>query len=233
MRLQKYLASQGIASRRKCEEYITMGLVRVNGETVVELGTKVDPDVDKVEVEDKVIAQEKANYVYLLLNKPEGYITSLKQNDSSSPLVVDLIPEKYGRVVPVGRLDKESTGLLLMTNDGELTFKLTHPSYNKEKEYQVTTRDEVNEGVLKRFRQGLKIENQLTREAKCKLISENIFTITLKEGRNRQIRKMVKKVGNEVVSLHRIRLKDLVLKGLKPGEYRELTELEIKKLKED
>lgn len=233
IRLQKYLANQGVASRRKCEEYIQKGLVKVNDKIVTELGTKIDPEADKIELEDKAVAKEKANYVYLLLNKPKGYITSLKQSDSNSPLVIDLIPKKYGRVVPAGRLDKDSTGLLLLTNDGELTFKLTHPSYSKEKEYLVTTRKKLTEGVLDKFRKGLKIDNYLTRPAVCKLISETKFSIILKEGRNRQIRKMVQKAGNSVIRLHRFRLKDLVLGDLKYGEFRELTNEEVENLKKD
>ena len=136
VRLQKYLANKGVASRRKCEEFITDGLVKVNGEVVTKLGTKVDPEKDVVEINEQQISNIKADYIYIMLNKPKGYITSLKQTDSSSPLVTDLLSITE-RIYPVGRLDKDSSGLLLLTNDGDFAYKLLHPSFEKEKEYGI------------------------------------------------------------------------------------------------
>lgn len=229
VRLQKYLANQGIASRRKCEEYISQGIVKVNGEVVTELGTKIDPDVDRVEVDENTVEQEKESYVYIMLNKPRGYITSLKQSDSNSPLVVDLV-KGHGRIYPVGRLDKDSSGLLILTNDGELTYRLMHPSFEKEKEYHVTARDPIPESVIERFRKGVKIDGRVTAKAKVKRISGRKISLVLTEGRNRQIRKMFTRVGNEVEFLHRVRVKNLELGDLKVGSYRLLTEEEVKSL---
>ncbi len=230
VRLQKYLASKGYGSRRKCEKFISDGIVKVNG-TIAELGCKVDPEVDKVEIEEQVVELEKAELIYIMLNKPKGYITSLKQEDSDSPLVTELV-EGFGRIYPVGRLDKESSGLLLLTNDGEFAFRLTHPSFNKEKEYLVTTSDPFPKSAVDKFSKGINIEGQRTIPAKTKKIGENSFSIVLREGRNRQIRKMVQKVGNSVVTLDRVRVKDLMLGNLKRGEYRLLSTDEVKRLME-
>lgn len=231
IRLQKHLAALGLASRRKCEEFITAGHIKVNGTVVTELGFKVDPEKDLVEYDSQQIGKEKEAFVYLLLNKPAGYITSLKQADSKSPLVVDLI-KGYPRVYPVGRLDKDSTGLLLLTNDGDLAFKLTHPSYNKEKEYLVTAKEPYSMASLEKFRKGMTIEGVKLNPAKIRLLEDNVASFIITEGRNRQIRKMVQKVGNEVVALQRIRLKNLLLGNLHVGQYRELTADEIADLKE-
>ncbi|MBN1970909.1 MAG: rRNA pseudouridine synthase [Candidatus Delongbacteria bacterium] len=231
MRLQKYLASKGYGSRRKCEEFIGQGIVKVNGETAT-LGMSIDPEIDKVEIQSEVVEKEKSEYIYIMLNKPVGYITSLKQEDSDCPLVVDLV-KGFGRIYPVGRLDKESSGLIILTNDGEFAFKLTHPSFEKEKEYLVETRDPIALSSIDKFRKGIKIEGKMTYPAKAKRLSPNTFTIVLSEGRNRQIRKMVQKVGNEVVSLKRIRIKDLKLGDLEIGKYRLLSTREVESLIRD
>lgn len=225
VRLQKYLASLGYGSRRKCEEFISAGIVKVNGE-IAELGTKVNPNIDKVEIEEQVVKDERSTYVYIMLNKPRGYITSLKQSDSNSPLVTDLI-NGFGRVYPVGRLDKDSSGLLLLTNDGDFAFKLTHPSFNKEKEYIVTTKDLFPNSGVEKFKKGINIDGRKTFPASCRKTGSNSFSITLKEGRNRQIRKMVQKIGNSVDTLHRVRVKNLKLGDLKSGSFRELTKKEV------
>lgn len=232
IRLQKYLADKGIASRRKCEEFISDGLVKVNGETVNQLGTKIDPEKDKVEVNESKVEAVKSEYIYIMLNKPAGYITSLKQTDSSSPLVTDLLKKIKARVYPVGRLDKDSSGLLLMTNDGDFAYKLMHPSFEKEKEYIVTTEETVTRTMIERFQKGIMIEGKKTSPAKVKRIELTKISIVLSEGRNRQIRKMLQKVGNTVVSLQRIRINDLTLGNLKEGEYRFLTKSEVKSLME-
>nr|HXK50469.1 pseudouridine synthase [Clostridiales bacterium] len=228
--LQKYMADKGIASRRKCEEFITDGLVRVNGKVVTELGTKVDPDKDAVEVNESKVEAVKADYIYIMLNKPAGYITSLKQADSSSPLVTDLLKKVKDRVYPVGRLDKDSSGLLLLTNDGDFAYKLMHPSFEKEKEYIVTTEQTVTRTMIERFQKGIIIEGRKTYPAKVKRIELTKISIVIKEGRNRQIRKMLQKVGNTVISLQRVRINNLILGKLKEGEYRFLTKSEVNDL---
>ena len=232
VRLQKYLASKGVASRRKSEEYIANGLVKVNGEVVTVPGVKVDPDTDKVEVNNEAISEEKAKYVYIMLNKPRGYITSLKQDDSSSPLVVDLV-KGFGRIYPVGRLDKDSSGLLLLTNDGDFAYKLTHPSFEKEKEYIVSANERISSVGIDKFKKGVKIDGVMTAPAKVRRIDDFTISMTIIEGRNRQIRKMMQKVGNSVKTLHRIRVKNLLLGNLKNGSFRELTAEEVLKLKNE
>ncbi|MBN2789468.1 MAG: rRNA pseudouridine synthase [Candidatus Delongbacteria bacterium] len=233
VRLQKYLASKGVASRRKCEEFISDGLVKVNGEVVTQLGTKVDPETDIIEFNEEKIEAIKADYIYLMINKPKGYITSLKQTDSDSPLVTDLLKDIKERVYPVGRLDKDSSGLLLLTNDGDLTYKLMHPSFEKEKEYIVTTEETVTKRMIERFEKGITIEGYKTQPAKVKRLQLTKISMVIKEGRNRQIRKMISKVGNNVLELKRVRVNNLRLGGLKEGEYRNLTKCEIKDLMSD
>ncbi|NOR44099.1 MAG: pseudouridine synthase [Candidatus Delongbacteria bacterium] len=226
VRLQKYLANQGVASRRKCEEFITDGLIKVNGEVVTQMGTKVDPDKDTVEINEQQISNIKAEYIYILLNKPKGYITSLKQTDSSSPIVTDLVAIKE-RIYPVGRLDKDSSGLLLLTNDGDFAYKLMHPSFEKEKEYIVVTEETVTKRMMDRFEKGITIEGYKTQPAKVKRIELTKVSLVIKEGRNRQIRKMLSKVGNNVLNLRRVRVNNLRLGGLKEGEFRYLTKGEV------
>ena len=230
IRLQKYMANMGIASRRKSETFISQGLVKVNGEVVVEQGFKIDPDVDVVEFDNAEIKKVVDNYVYLMVNKPKNYITSLKQTDSSSPLVIDLIKKDYGRIYPVGRLDKDSSGLILLTNDGNFAYKLTHPSFNKEKEYIVTTERQITNSNIIKFEKGVSIDGVKTNPAKVELINNFKVSITLTEGRNRQIRKMIQKVGNSVKNLQRVRINRLEIGNLKLGEFRELTLDEVKDL---
>ncbi len=231
VRLQKYLANKGVASRRKCEEFITDGLVKINGEVVTKLGTKIDPEKDVVEINEQKISNIKADYIYIMLNKPKGYITSLKQTDSNSPLVTDLLSITE-RVYPVGRLDKDSSGLLLMTNDGDFAYKLMHPSFEKEKEYIVVTEETVTKRMMDRFEKGITIEGYKTQPARVKRIELTKVSLVIKEGRNRQIRKMLSKVGNNVLNLKRVRVNNLRLGGLKEGEFRYLTKSEVKNLME-
>ncbi len=233
IRLQKYMANMGIASRRKSETFITQGLVKVNGKIVTEQGLKIDPDIDIVEFDNLEIKKVTDNYVYLMVNKPKNYITSLKQTDSSSPLVVDLIKNSkkdYGRIYPVGRLDKDSSGLILLTNDGNFAYKLTHPSFNKEKEYEVTTERQITNSNIVKFEKGVTIDGVKTAPAKVSLINNFKVSITLTEGRNRQIRKMIQKVGNSVKNLQRVRINRLRIGELKLGEFRELTGEEVRDL---
>ena len=227
MRLQKYLAHAGLCSRRKAEEYILAGRIKINGIITSELGTKVDPS-DSVFFDDKPVLLSRENpKIYLALNKPEGYVTSCSQKKAK--IVMDLI-DIDERIYPVGRLDKDSKGLLLLTNDGELHNKLSHPSFDHEKEYIVTTVDPVSDGALKSMAGGVMIDGVKTRKAMVKRISDKQFCIVLKEGRNRQIRKMVQKTGNEVDTLLRIRIANIHLGKLKEGAWRHLTQAEIRKL---
>ncbi|MCK4766824.1 MAG: rRNA pseudouridine synthase [Desulfobacula sp.] len=228
MRLQKYLAHAGICSRRKAEEHILNGRVKVNHQIVTELGTKIDPEKDKVFFNGQpVILKQKSSKIYIALNKPEGYVTSCSQQKTK--IILDLI-DIDERVYPVGRLDKNSKGLVLLINDGDLHNKLSHPSFNHEKEYIVTTIHPVSETALKNMAQGMVIDKVKTRKANVKRISKNKFNIILKQGRNRQIRKMVGKTGNKVDVLKRIRMANINLENLKEGKWRYLTSKEIKQL---
>jgi len=226
MRLQKFLSEAGICSRRKGEEYIREGLVRVNSRVVTELGTKVDPEKDSVEFDGKVIAL-KSEPIYIALNKPKGYVTSCSH--PGEKIVLDLI-DIPGRVYPIGRLDKDSTGLLILTNDGSLHHRLSHPSFDHEKEYDVTVSRPITDGSLRNIARGLPMMGSKTRPARIQRISSRRFRIILKEGRNRQIRRMVRKVGNHVTRLRRIRVSKIKLEKLAEGAWRNLTEKEKKEL---
>ena len=226
VRLQKFLSSAGVCSRRQGEEYIKKGYVKVNGEVVIELGTKVDPTRDQIEI-DRELIKEAQNRVYIVLNKPEGYVTSCKQPEDK--IVLDLIdiPE---RIFPVGRLDKASTGLLILTNDGLLHHRISHPSHDHEKEYEVVLAKPIPNGALKKMEKGLPMMSTKTRSAKIEKISPTRFRIVLREGKNKQIRRMVRKVGNRVIRLKRIRISNIRLATLAEGQWRYLTEKEKKGL---
>jgi len=226
LRLQKFLSSAGYCSRRKGEVHIQAGKVRVNGEVVTALGTKVDPEKDRVEVNGQLLTV-KQTPLYIALNKPPSYVTTCDQKNEK--IVVDLvdIPE---RVYPVGRLDKDSTGLLLMTNDGNLHHHLLHPSFDHEKEYVVTVAAPISNRGITTLEKGVTILGEKTRPAMIKRISDKRFIIQLKEGKNRQIRRMVKKIGNRVTALKRIRVANIKLGDLPEGAWRHLTEKEIEQL---
>lgn len=224
-RLQKILSAQGICSRRKAEEYIEQGLVTVNGEVAI-LGQKADPEIDTIEVDGKVLSDRK-EMLYYLMNKPTGIITSNVDNpDHPDRTVRDLLPkELQGKIYPVGRLDKETSGLLLFTNDGVLAYRLTHPSFDHEKEYEVVSNEEVKEGQLEKMRKGIMIKDEKTKPAIIVKTNDTTFTITLTEGKNRQIRRMCQKVGIPLISLRRTRITTLH-PPLKKGEFRALTTAE-------
>lgn len=222
MRLQKFLSRAGICSRRKGEEYIKAGWVKVNGKIVSELGVKVDPDKDVVEVDSDAIRSDTAP-IYIALNKPAGYVSSCHQQNEK--IVLDLL-DITERVYPIGRLDKDSTGLLLLTNDGHLHHRLSHPSFNHEKAYEVTVAKPLPEGALRKLADGLPMMGSRTRPARVKRISARRFRIILQEGKNRQIRRMVRKVGNQVVDLKRIRIANIELGSLPLGRWRHLTKKE-------
>jgi len=225
-RLQKFLSAAGVCSRRKGEELIVAGKVAVNGETVVELGTKIDPDQDRVEVDGKTI-QPVHTLIYIVLNKPEDYVTSCSH--PGEKVVVDLV-DISERVYPVGRLDKDSTGLLLLTNDGRMHHRLAHPSFDHEKEYDVTVARPISNGALKKMSDGLPLMGTKTRPARITRISPRRFRMVLQEGKNRQIRRMVRKVGNEVTRLQRKRFAGIKLGNLPPGKWRHLSPSEKKSL---
>jgi pseudouridine synthase len=226
MRLQKFISRAGYCSRRHAEELILNGKVTVNGQIITQLGTKVDPEKDKVTVEGTTISTEE-NLVYIALNKPKGYVTSCSHPGEKIVLELVNIPQ---RIYPVGRLDKDSTGLLLLTNDGKLHLKLTHPSFDHEKEYLVTVAQPIPRGALHSLEKGLTILGTKTRPARVKRITDTRFKIILQEGRNRQIRRMVQKVGNQVIHLKRIRIANIRLGKLPEGKWRHLDENEKKQL---
>jgi 23S rRNA pseudouridine2605 synthase/23S rRNA pseudouridine2604 synthase len=226
IRLQKFLSEAGVCSRRKGEEYIKAGRVAVNGQIVRTLGTKVTPGVDRVEFDGRTVVQA-ADSIYIALNKPEGYVTSCSH--PGEKVVVDLLDTEQ-RVVPVGRLDKDSTGLLLLTNDGRLHHRLSHPSFDHEKEYEVTLAEPINDGALEKLAQGVVLNGRRTRPAEVVRVSGRRFRMTLKEGRNRQIRRMAAKVGSRVERLKRIRIANVRLGRLKKGQWRYLTQKEKNRL---
>lgn len=229
MRLNKYLAEQGIASRREADRLIAAELVKVNGKTVTEMGIKVDSETDRIEVDRERVAQDR-QLVYLVLNKPKGYVCSMKATEQDPHIVTDLIDIKE-RVYPVGRLDKETTGLLLLTNDGTLVNQIIHPSSESEKEYEVTFDTLIPEGALQKLREGVKLAGERTLPTFVKKIGPAKIHITLREGKNRQIRRICQKVGYPVKTLKRIRIKDLLLGDLPIGRWRRLTVAEVEDLK--
>ena len=234
IRLQKYLAECGIASRRKSEEYILEGKVKVNGKVVTELGTKVNPQTDEIYFKNKKIepVEEK---IYILINKPIGYVTTT--NDQfNRDTVLDLIKGINKRIVPVGRLDMYTSGALILTNDGDFIYKVTHPSHEINKTYTATLRGYITEEEIQELRDGVKIEDYITSPAKVKILKideeKNIsrIEITIHEGKNRQVRKMWETIGKKVVALHRTKIGNLDVKSLKIGEWRYLKKDEIKTL---
>lgn len=226
IRIQKYLSAAGVCSRRKAESYVRQGRVRVNGKTLSEMGTKIDPEKDRIEVDGKPVASTSRK-IYIALNKPKGYVTSC--DHPGQDLVIDLVdlPE---RIYPIGRLDKDSIGLLLLTNDGRLHHHLSHPSFDHEKAYEVTVQHPIADKVLQQLSQGVKLKGVMTRRARVDRLSGRRFRMVLKEGRNRQIRRMVTKMGHKVIRLKRIRVANIRLGNLPAGAWRHLTAAEKKKL---
>jgi pseudouridine synthase len=222
MRLHKFLSVAGHCSRRRGEVLIAAGLVRVNGKTETRPGTTVDPEKDVVEAEGiRLSAQE--DLIYLALNKPKGYVTSCQHKNEKIVLNLINLPQ---RLYPVGRLDKDSTGLLILTNDGRLHHRISHPSFDHEKEYDVTVETPIPDNALAVMGKGILLAGEKTRPARITRISPTRFRIILQEGKNRQIRRMVEQTGNRVVSLNRIRISGLKLGTLKPGAWRHLNEAE-------
>jgi len=226
-RLQKVLARAGIGSRRVCEKLIVEQRVTVNGE-VSELGEKVDSETSQIEVDGLKIGVRQ-DLVYYLLNKPIGIITTSKDPQERST-VIDLVP-KHPRVFPVGRLDADTEGLLLLTNDGDLTHYLTHPSFGIEKEYLVQVEAKPSRNAIRELRQGVELDDGITAPAKVSLVDEKLLRIVIHEGRNRQIRRMCEYIGHPVIRLVRSRIGPLVDRTLRPGSFRELTKQELKSIR--
>ena len=235
MRINKYIALCGVASRRKAEELILAGRVTVNDEVMTELSYKVDEENDIVKVDDKLIKEEN-KLVYILLNKPEGYITTVK-DQFDRPSVLDLVSDIKERVYPIGRLDYETSGLLLLTNDGDLTYKLTHPKHEVDKTYVARVKGKLTKEEIERFKTGLKIEDYTTAPAKVKVIKydeqrdSSLLEIKIHEGKNRQVRKMCKAINHPVLRLRRSAMGKIKIGDCEIGKYRYLTEDEIKYLK--
>ena len=233
MRLQKYIAKSGLTSRRKAEDLILQGRVKVNGQVVNEMGITVDPEEDVVMVDDKIINLEDRK-IYIILNKPEGYVTTLSDRHSEK-IVLDLIKGVKERIFPVGRLDKDTTGLLLMTNDGDLAYKLTHPSHIVWKEYIALVRGIPSNREIQRLKNGVIIDGRKTSPARVELIKTNnnsaVLKIIIHEGRNRQVRKMCEYVGHPVIKLKRVAIGDIKLGDLQIGSWRYLTDKEVEYLK--
>lgn len=217
MRLQKYLADAGIASRRKAEELIKQGKVYVNGKIVNELGTKVTPNVDEIRYEGKKVEIEE-KYIYILLNKPIGYVTTVKDQFNRDS-VMDLVKIRK-RLVPVGRLDMYTSGALILTNDGEFVYKVTHPKHEIEKTYTVTIKGIIKKEEVKNLEIGVDIGEYITKPAKVKILKtdeeKNIsrLEITIHEGKNRQVRKMCEAIGHSVLALHRSKIAGIGVKDI-------------------
>ena len=226
-RLQKVLARAGIGSRRVCEKLIVDQRVTVNGE-IPELGEKVDPETSQIEVDGLKIGVRQ-DLVYYLVNKPIGIITTSKDPQKRST-VIDLVPT-HPRVFPVGRLDVDTEGLILMTNDGDLTHYLTHPSFGIEKEYLVQVEVKPSRNAIRQLRQGVELDDGLTAPARVSLVDEKLLKIVIHEGRNRQVRRMCESIGHPVIRLVRSRIGPIVDRSLRPGSFRELTNQELRSIR--
>jgi pseudouridine synthase len=241
LRLQKILSAAGVASRRTAETLIEQGRVAVNGETVTALGTKADPSVDEIRVDGRRIKPIE-HHRYILLNKPRGYITS-RSDPQQRPTVIDLLEKRGVRdyIYPVGRLDYDSEGLLLLTSDGDLAARLTHPRHGVAREYEVRVRGVPNRHALTRLARGVVIDSRRTAPARARLQrtvdsaggDQAIVSLVIHEGRNRQVRKMCEAIGHPVVRLRRVRIGPIADDRLEPGEFRELTPREVAALKKE
>ena len=232
-RLQKYLAQCGVASRRKCEELILQGRVQVNGVTVTELGTKINPEKDKIKFDGKDIRQAQ-KLVYILLNKPIGYVTTA-DDQFGRDTVLDLVKVKE-RIVPVGRLDMYTSGALILTNDGDFVYQVTHPKHEIEKTYTVTIKGIVQNSEVEQLRNGIKIDDYITKPARVKILKTDTekdisrLEITIHEGKNRQVRKMCEAVGRKVLALHRSKIGGIGVKDIELGKWRHLTANEVQQI---
>jgi len=235
LRLQKLISQAGLASRRAAEKLIAEGRVTVNGETVTEMGTKADPAHDDIRVDGRRIKSTE-RLRYILLYKPAGYVTT-RSDPQRRRTVIDLLHGVREYVYPVGRLDYDSQGLLLLTNDGDLAAKLTHPRHQVDRTYEAYVAGMPDDEAIDRLRRGIPLDGRRTMPADVLLVNNGrrerngVLLITIREGRNRQVRRMLEAVGHPVESLRRVRFGPLGIQGLKPGEWRELSEVEVEKLK--
>lgn len=233
MRLQKYLAEAGIASRRKAEELILQGKIQVNGKVVTALGTKVQIEKDEVKYENKLVQIEN-NKIYVLLNKPIGYVTTVKDQFQRES-VLDLVKVKE-RLVPVGRLDMYTSGALILTNDGDFVYKVTHPKHEINKTYTVTLKGIVSKENVEKLKQGVDIGGYITKPAKVKILKtdedkqQSRLEITIHEGKNRQVRKMCEAIGHKVLALHRSAIAGIGVKDIELGKWRYLSKTEVEKI---
>lgn len=232
IRLQKYMADCGVASRRQSEAMIADGRVKVNGKTVRELGTKMDPENDRVSVDGQDIAV-KDEYLFYMLNKPAGYLTTTS-DPQHRPTIFDLCPELRGRVLPVGRLDMDTEGLLLLTNHGELAYRLTHPKYNIKKKYIARVEGVITPKALKTLEEGVVLEDGKTAPAKARFLKKqgknSVVELIIHEGKKRQVRRMLKAVGFPCIGLTRVAVDQVTLSHVDLGQIRPLTEKELGRL---
>ena len=233
IRLNRCLALAGVASRREADRMISEGRVSVNGETVDVLGTQVDEEKDRIEVDGKNVKRPKSK-VYLMLNKPPGYLVTAK-DPFQRPTIMDLLPKMKNRVFPVGRLDFDSEGLVLLTNDGELAYRLMHPSYQVTKEYRVRVNPKPDRSTLDRLERGIPLDGKKTAPAKFRILTTTVkgtlLLARLHEGRKRELRRMFEYKGYRVLAIKRVKLGSLHLGHLKKGEWRYLSQEEIARLK--
>ena len=231
VRLQKFLAEAGVASRRASERIIYEGRVSVNGQTVTELGTKIEPARDKVSVDGRLLKPKRK--LYLALNKPAGYICT-RRDPESRKIISELLPEEWSNLVPVGRLDCNSEGLIFLTNDGDFALRLTHPRYGTRKIYQATVEGRIEARQLGKLTEGIRDEGELLKATRARVLSANntqsVVEVELTEGKNREIRRMFKALGYEVSRLTRTQIGRIKLGELRSGKWRTLTEPEIKSL---
>ena len=233
VRLQKYLADCGVASRRKADELIKNGKVKVNGKVINELGVKVNVNRDKVEYNGEIVRPQKKN-VYILLNKPSGYICASK-DQFDNPSVLHLVRDIKERLFTVGRLDKDTTGAVILTNDGDFSYRLTHPKHEVNKTYIAEVVGRPTDEEMRTFMKGVIIDGKKTYPAQIRIIKEtkknSIVEIIIHEGRNRQVKKMCEEIGHKVITLHREKIGNLSVEGLKEGRWRHLTDKEISSLR--
>ena len=235
IRLQKFLADSGVASRRKCEEYILEGRIKVNGFIIEELGTKVDPENDVVAFDDVEINKVNKKHVYILLNKPIGVVTTA-EDQFGRDTVLDLVKVKE-RVVPVGRLDMYTSGALILTNDGDFVYKVTHPKHEIVKTYTVTVKGIITKEEVKELEKGVIIDEEYkTKPAKAKILKTDIekdisrVEIKIHEGKNRQVRKMCNAIGRKVLALHRSKIGNVEVRDMKIGTWRYLSQKEVEEI---
>lgn len=235
IRLNKFIAEAGVCSRRQADLLIASGRVIVNGQKVTELGIKINPSVDIIEIDHKKLTAKNQHFVYLILNKPRGFLTTVK-DPFNRPTVMDLV-NIPARVYPVGRLDQDSEGLLLFTNDGELANRLIHPRHKIKKLYSVRVNGHPSESAIARLTAGINIDGRMTLPCRVHRLSQDThstqFEVEIREGRKRQIRRMFQAIGHDVITLKRIQIGPIRLNGLPSGKWRYLSEYEIQAIKKE